>query len=256
MKPNKGSKPVLFIIIVFSLILFFSGLFAKAVPMREGHGLSNFLSGKLGETKTSVEKQEQVVKTVQPEVEKNSYPEQVNQDINAQKFPNRFAMPLLLQTDERWKATPYGFGSPEGDNLEINGCAILSLAMVTSYWEQRVVLPTEILEWSGNEFFMEGEGTAWSIFSEYANVKGYVCEDLVTDVSAVEAHLNAGHPIIVSVHPGIFTTVGHIMVISGTNNGKFWINDPNDSQQKGHSIKEFTSAELANEAVNFWAIYR
>ncbi|MBP2100221.1 peptidase C39 family protein [Enterococcus rivorum] len=256
MKKKKESKSVLFIIVILSLIFFLSGLFAKVVPMKSGHGLSNFLSTNFDETKATEKTTKPVVEKKQPEVKKISYSEQVNQEIVAQTFPNRFAMPLLLQTDERWKTTPYGIGSPEGDNLEINGCAILSLAMVSSYWENREVLPTEVLAWSGNDYFMEGEGTAWSIFSEYANEKGYVCEDLVTDMVAVEDHVKAGHPVIVSVHPGIFTTVGHIMVISGTNDGKFWINDPNDSEQKGHSIKEFTSEELENEAVNFWAIYK
>lgn len=256
MKQKKESKSVLFIIVILSLIFFLSGLFAKVVPMKEGHGLSSFLSTNFTETKATEKLQKKVVEKKQPEMKKMSYSEQVNQDIEEQKFPNRLAMPLLLQTDERWKAMPYGTGSPEGNDLAINGCAILSLAMITSYWENREVLPTEILEWSGNDYFMDGEGTAWAIFSEYSNEKGYVCEDLGMELIAVEDHVKAGHPVIVSVQPGIFTTVGHIMVISGTNDGKFWINDPNDSEQKGHSIKEFTSEELANEAVNFWAIYK
>lgn len=255
MKQKKESKSVLFIIVTLSVIFFLSGLFAKAVPMKSGHGLSHFLNAKSTETQATEEKAEGAEKK-QSEEPIISYSEQVNLDIKAQKFSNRFVMPLLLQTDDRWKATPYGMGSPEGNNLEINGCAILSLAMVASYWEKREVLPAEILTWSGNDYFVEGEGTSWSIFSEYSNEKGYVCEDLEMDMTAVEEHAKAGHPVVVSVHPGTFTTVGHIMVISGTNDGKFWLNDPNDSQEKGHSIKEFTSEELTNEAVNFWAIYK
>ncbi|MFD2386299.1 hypothetical protein [Enterococcus rivorum] len=124
MKKKKESKSVLFIIVILSLIFFLSGLFAKVVPMKSGHGLSNFLSTNFDETKATEKTTKPVVEKKQPEVKKISYSEQVNQEIVAQTFPNRFAMPLLLQTDERWKTTPYGIGSPEGDNLEINGCAI------------------------------------------------------------------------------------------------------------------------------------
>ena len=46
------------------------------------------------------------------------------------------------------------------------------------------------------------------------------------------------------------------MVMSGVNEkGDFWINDPNDSEEKGHSKRTFTAEEVMNEALNFWAFY-
>ncbi|MXS27993.1 peptidase C39 family protein, partial [Enterococcus gallinarum] len=32
-------------------------------------------------------------------------------------------------------------------------------------------------------------------------------------------------------------------------------NDPNDSEEKGHSKRTFTAEEVMNEALNFWAFY-
>ena len=70
--------------------------------------------------------------------------------------------PLLIQTDSRWADKSYGSGSAQND-LATNGCGITSLAMILSYWEHRTVYPTEILQWSGNQYYQAGQGTAWSI---------------------------------------------------------------------------------------------
>lgn len=187
---------------------------------------------------------------------KLTYVEQVNENLTQGKYANRMPIKLLLQTDDRWKATTYGIGNPDGDTLEINGCAILSLAMVATYLDQKDQTPQDILNWSKNDYYLEGEGTAWAAFSDFAMVKGYQFQDLETDITAVEEHLKQNHPVIISVKPGLFTETGHIMVLSGTNNGKFWVNDPNDTEEKGHSTKEFTADELLNEALNFWVIYK
>lgn len=254
MKQKQTKKSSMYIIALLVVTTFAGALLAKIAPMEEGHGFSAlFDDGKADEVKraeTSESKKEPV------KVKKLTYTEQINQDMSQSKFTNRMPINLLLQTDERWKATPYGTGNPDGNTLEINGCAILSLAMVSSYLDNQTYTPQDILNWSNNDYFVEGEGTAWSVFSDFATVKGYQFEDLETNIAAVEEHLKQKHPVIISVNPGLFTETGHIMVLSGTNNGKFWVNDPNDSETKGHSKKEFTAEELMNEAANFWAIYK
>ncbi|MBO0423255.1 C39 family peptidase [Enterococcus plantarum] len=251
-KETKNSK--VYIIGLLVATAFAGAILAKVAPMEEGHGFSAlFNDSKADEievTETSETKKE-------PEkVKKLTYTEQINQDLSDGKFANRMPINLLLQTDDKWKTTPYGMGNPDGNTLEINGCAILSLAMVSSYLDNKSYTPQDILDWSKNDYFVEGEGTAWSAFSDFAMVKGYQFQDLETDIASVEEHLKQKHPVIISVKPGLFTKTGHIMVLSGTNNGKFWLNDPNDSEAKGHSKKEFTADELMNEALNFWVIYK
>ncbi|MGG5342243.1 C39 family peptidase [Enterococcus sp. AZ192] len=252
MKPTKKSNT--YIIALLTVTAFAGALLAKVAPMEEGHGFSAVFNEKPKEevkpTETSESKKE-------PKKEKKlTYVEQVNENLTQGKYANRMPIKLLLQTDDRWKATTYGIGNPDGDTLEINGCAILSLAMVATYLDQKDQTPQDILNWSKNDYYLEGEGTAWAAFSDFAMVKGYQFQDLETDITAVEEHLKQNHPVIISVKPGLFTETGHIMVLSGTNNGKFWVNDPNDTEEKGHSTKEFTADELLNEALNFWVIYK
>ncbi|MTD41921.1 peptidase C39 family protein [Erwinia sp. CPCC 100877] len=255
MKQKHKNKSRLYIVVVLAAAV--AGfILAKVAPMEAGHGFSAvFDKGTEQKTKattttTTKEKNKQIV------VKKLSYSEQVNEALEQGKFINRLPIKLLLQTDERWKDTAYGVGNPDGNSLEINGCAILSLAMVSSYLDSKDYTPQDILNWSQNNYYIENEGTSWQIFYDFAQAKGYQYQDLGIDIAQVEDQLKQQHPIIVSVKPGRFTETGHIMVISGTDNGKFWLNDPNDSETKGHSQKEFTADELMNEAVNFWAIYK
>ena len=255
MKQKQTKKSNISIIALLVGTAFAGALLAKVAPMAEGSGFSAlFNDGKAANevkiTETSESKKE-------PEkVKKLTYTEQVNEELSQNKFANRMPINLLLQTDDKWKATPYGMGNPDGNTLEINGCAILSLAMVSSFLDNKEYTPQDILNWSKDDYFVEAEGTAWSIFSDFAMEKGYQFEDLEGNITAVEEQLKQKHPVIISVKPGLFTQTGHIMVLSGTNNGKFWVNDPNDSEEKGHSKKEFTADELLNEAMNFWTIYK
>lgn len=254
MKQKQIEKSNIYLIALLVLAAFVGAILGKVAPMEEGHGFSALFSdGKADEIETT---ETSVAKKEPQKVKELTYTEQINKDLSEGKFANRIPINLLLQTDDKWKTTPYGMGNPDGNTLEINGCAILSLAMVSSYLDNKSYTPQDILDWSKNDYFVEGEGTAWSAFSDFAIVKGYQFEDLETDIASVEEHLKQKHPVIISVKPGLFTKTGHIMVLSGTNNGKFWVNDPNDSEAKGHSKKEFTADELLNEALNFWVIYK
>lgn len=254
MKQKQLKRPGIYIIVLLVLTAFSGALLAKVAPLEEGHGFSALFDDEVVDEVKTTETSENEKEP--EEVPKKTYPEQINEDLSQGKFANRIPIHLLLQTDDRWKATPYGMKNPDGNTLEINGCAILSLAMVSSFLDNKQYTPQDILNWSKNDYYLEGEGTTWSVFSDFALEKGYQFEDLEMNITAVEEHLKQKHPVIISVKPGLFTEVGHIMVLSGINNGKFWVNDPNDSEAKGHSKKEFTANQLTNEALNFWTIYK
>ncbi|GCF92271.1 hypothetical protein NRIC_01620 [Enterococcus florum] len=162
-------------------------------------------------------------------------------------------MTLLLQTDPAWGQTPYGSGS-ETNDLATNGCAITSLAMVLSYYQKRTVLPTEILEWSQDRYYVEGSGTAWSIFPDFADRYQLSCQDLGLDASQIQDRLNQNQPIILSVKPGEFTTIGHIMVIKkDLTSDQIIVYDPNDSPEKEHFKTRYALEPLLAQSVHAWS---
>lgn len=224
-------------------------LLAKCFPLEK-----NQSSSMVNHSQESTENS--TVESSSGKEEELPYVENINQKIENQVFSNRLAMKLVLQTDKRWKDLAYGSGNVEGNTLELNGCAIVSLTMVASYLDQKDYVPQDVLNWSKDDYYSEGEGTQWLIFSDFASEKQYQFENLGNDIQQVKDHLHQKRPVIVSVQPGLFTQTGHIMVLTGFDNGTFWVNDPNDSQEKGHAERWFQEEELLADAVNFWSIYK
>ena len=66
-------------------------------------------------------------------------------------------------------------------------------------------------------------------------------------VDAVEA----GHPVILALGPGDFTTSGHYIVLTGWEDGAFRVNDPNS---RIRSEKTWTYEELESQIRNIWEI--
>ena len=238
---------------LFLLTIFGGAFLAKISPLKTDHFFfkqvdqsKEMESVELSTTQETTSSKEKILQ----------YDEIVNKMLVDGQLSGHFNIPLQLQTDEEWKETSYGIGNPDGNTLGINGCAITSLAMITTFLDGKNTTPLDILNWAKNDYYLEGEGTTWAIFSEFSAIKGYQCEELGMDMSAVEEQLKKKRPVIISVKPGYFTETGHIMVITGMKDGKFWVNDPNDSEMKGHSKKLFTKEELEKEAINFWTIYK
>lgn len=180
------------------------------------------------------------------EIELSLFSEKANQSL-----VETFSMPLLLQKDKRWNDLGYGHVEKESD-LVTNGCAILSLAMVLSYWRGETIEPSEILSWSGEDYYVEGQGTSWQIFEDFAYAYGLNYYGLGTDFSLVKEHLSMGRPVIVSVTQGTFTTVGHIMVLAMNQSGEIVVFDPNDNPEKNHYQTTFADEIFRQEAISFW----
>lgn len=247
-KKRKNIKIFGITLLLFAIVG--GALLAKVAPMKVDNRSLN------QSVETSNTESFNTEETTISEVKTPTYDELVNESLAAGKLSGHLSIPLQLQTDEKWKDTPYGIGNPDGNTIGINGCAITSLAMVTTFLDAKHTTPQDILNWAKNDYYLEGEGTRWAIFPEFAELKGYQCEELGVDMAAVEAQLKQNHPVIISVKPGYFTETGHIMVVTGMKDGKYWVNDPNDSETKKHSKKTFSAEELTNEAMNFWAIYK
>ncbi|MBR7927829.1 C39 family peptidase [Aerococcaceae bacterium zg-ZUI334] len=163
-------------------------------------------------------------------------------------------IPLLLQKDVKWRTTSYGTNTT--NQLGENGCAIVSLAMVDSYYKNKIIEPQEIIKWSGNDYYLHNQGTSWQIFYDFAMEHGYYFENFGSDFYAAMQAVQDGKVIIASVSPGHFTEVGHILIIRGYDGEKVYVNDPNDNAQKMFSLQGIDSSIFLNEGLNYWAIYR
>lgn len=175
-------------------------------------------------------------------------------DINTLNIhENGMKIPHVLQYDSQWGNEPYGNGT-----IAQNGCAILSMAMIESYFSEKGILPTAIANWAdSNGYYYNGEGTAWSFFPNYSKKIGLQCSDLGKNAQQIIKSLEEGKPVIASMGPGMFTKEGHFIVLRGiTKDGKILVNDPNDNSTKKFYKKEFDFNLIFNEAKNFWSFGR
>ena len=63
--------------------------------------------------------------------------------------------------------------------------------------------------------------------------------------------LEAGHPVILALGKGDFTTTGHYIVLTGYQDGAFTVNDPNSPIR---SAQTWTYEQLEGQIRNIWEI--
>ena len=125
--------------------------------------------------------------------------------------------------------------------------------MVLSYLRQEIIYPDDVAGWAGNKYYVNGAGTAWSIFPVVYAKWGVRCTDIGKSQELLISALREGKPVIASMGPGTFTKGGHFIVLSGiTADGKIKVNDPNDSALKNHINTRFEVSLILREAKNMW----
>lgn len=165
---------------------------------------------------------------------------------------NISSVPLYLQYDFQWGNIAYGNGT-----IRHNGCCPTCLAMVFSYLCQQNIYPSDVVVWSGNTYYVNGSGTAWTIFNPAAAHWGVNCTNIGKDKDAMLEALSSGKLIIASMGPGTFTQRGHFIVLTGiTESGGITVNDPNDNTNKQHGQQEFEPSLILRECKNMWVFER
>ncbi len=143
--------------------------------------------------------------------------------------------PLLLQYDKRW-----GYGI-YGDNvIAINGCGptVLSMA-VSSLTGRNDVTPYTVAKYASDSGYYQSEwGTSWSIMTEGIKEFGIVGTPITLTYDNIYNELTSGHPIVCSMRPGDFTTVGHFILLTKIEDGKIRVNDPN-SKKRSATLWEY-----------------
>ncbi|XJS10137.1 C39 family peptidase [Aerococcaceae bacterium WGS1372] len=165
---------------------------------------------------------------------------------------DQYNVPYMNQNDPRWKDKYYGTDGSQ--TIWENGCAIVVLAMVDSYFQEKMTRPDSLAIWAGDNYYIDSQGSSWSIYQAFGQEYGYQVEDLANDFYKAVEYLERGNLIVVSVGPGTFTDGGHVMLIRGYQDGLVYLNDPNDSPAKFFSIQGIPAQIIIDDALNYWAI--
>lgn len=149
-------------------------------------------------------------------------------EIDISGYADYEGVPLFIQWDKQWGYKDY-IGSVGG----LSACGPTCLSMVTYYFTRDPEMtPAYMMEFAEeNGYGLKGAGTQWSLFKVGAQKLGLDMKELNADQMTSESYiasvLESGRILVMNVKPGVFTTVGHYMLVVGYEDGKFRLNDPN-----------------------------
>lgn len=129
-----------------------------------------------------------------------------------------------MQWDIRWGYKIYG-----DDVAGLTACGPTCLSMVAVYLLQDTKYsPDYMIDWADkNGYCVDGGGSLWTLMSEGAEKLGIDSTELPLDKQRVINNLEVGNPVVCIMGPGDFTKKGHFIVMTGIEDGKIKINDPN-----------------------------
>ena len=156
-------------------------------------------------------------------------------------------VPYLYQTDREWAGTSYA-----GSTVADSGCGPTCMAMVyVALTGKKDRDPAQMAAFSEQKGFIEEGMTRGAFMTEGARMLGLKSEELSADEQAIRSALAAGHPIIVSVSKGDFTTRGHFIVLEGVDAfGRILIRDPNSPER---SAQAWDLSRILAQSRNLWA---
>ena len=164
------------------------------------------------------------------------------------EYENSPTVPLFMQWDQRWGYERYG-----SDVIGITGCGPTCLAMVGYYltgdpW----FTPANVaaFAWDGG-YYAHGYGSSWTLISKGGVELGLDVKELPLSKDRILAEVAAGNPVICAMGPGAFTEAGHYIVLTGVEDGKFRVNDPNS---RANSERLWSYEEIESQIRNIWAI--
>ena len=168
--------------------------------------------------------------------------------VDLSDYKNLEAVPLFMQWDKRWGYINYG-----NDVAGITACGPVCLSMCAYYLTgDESYSPDKMIKFAIDEgYCVYGNGTSWELFSKGAVDLGFDVTEIGLDKDRVINNLEVGNPIVAIMGEGDFTTSGHFIVFSGTENGLIKINDPN-SYQRSELLWEFD--DIKDQIRNLWVI--
>lgn len=179
-----------------------------------------------------------------------SYPleHDLSHDVNLWECAQSDSVPLFMQWDKRW-----GYLDYSGELAGLSACAPVCLSMVICYLTgDYSCSPDVIINYAiDNGYCAPGFGSYWSLISEGGRAFGLDVTEFAPDKERILANLEVGNPIICIMGPGEFTTSGHFIVLTGIENGKITVNDPN-SYANSNQLWEYDS--FGDQINNVWVL--
>lgn len=176
------------------------------------------------------------------------YPFREEGTVDLTDYETGNAVPLFLQWDPNWGYEKYG-----RDFLAVTGCGPTCLAMAGYYLTgDENMTPDKIAGFAQrNGYYEAGYGSSWTLISEGTEKLGLKATELPLVKKKMVNALEAGNPVILAMGPGDFTTAGHYIVLTGVEDGKFRVNDPNSRE---NSQRLWSYEEIEGQIRNIWAI--
>lgn len=141
-------------------------------------------------------------------------------------------------------------------NLAKSGCGPTSFAMIATAISGQTITPKDAISWCGNLYYVSGIGTSWSYFQAAAKHFGLnVSIVRTTNILDVVIALKNGKYVISSQGPGLFTSGGHYIVLTGVDeNNNIIVKDPNKNNalNKGYNNRIFKQQEIDTAAKQYF----
>ncbi len=166
--------------------------------------------------------------------------------INLEKDVKKGSVPLFMQWDERW-----GYQTYSGNVMGLTGCGPTCLSMIAVYLSGDTDKnPLWMANFSTeNGYASEGNGSAWTLFSEGGKQLGFDVKEIPLDEQRIIDNLEVNNPIVAVMRPGDFTTTGHFIVFTGYKDGKIQVNDPNSRE---NSKKLWDYDDISGQIKQLW----
>lgn len=159
-------------------------------------------------------------------------------------------MPHLYQTDPAWANKSYA-----GGTVRANACGPTSLTMVYIYLTGRTDMdPGAMAAFADANNYAPTGATEWSFMTEGASMLGINSAYINPSRRDITNALANSRPVICSVSPGDFTTVGHYIVLRSIDDrGMVEVFDPNSPYNSARRWGIQRIINQTNVCWSFWA---
>ncbi len=138
--------------------------------------------------------------------------------------------------------------------IATSGCGFTSGAMIASYLTGDTITPRTLIDLARQHYVL-GVGMDWSFPNALASQYNLGSVTATESIDAVVNALAHKRPVMCSQSAGIFTSKGHVIVLSGLDSeGNILVNDPNKNNAvtKNFNNTSFTKSEIDASAAQYW----